>query len=330
MKYFLLTVFLFLNIISANAQCCSAGGGNPVGGGLTEGVLNEHQVELSTQYQYINTDKYLTGTNTEAFATYKFNSNYLHSRIAYGITKNFTMGVEAGYFLNKTQIRQQDGHTYNSSGFNDLIFFPRYNVFNIGNGRKRTELSLGLGIKIPIGKFNDSLMETEPFSGMEYYIKKPLTVQPTSGANDFMFSAFLLRAYPRNNFRLFTHAFYILKGWNAAGEKLGNYASLSIFGSKTIFQNIGLMLQMKGEWIGQMKVNNNIIQYYFLEYDPMATGSKKIFIVPRISYTKNGLSIYAMNEFPLYQEVIKTQIGSKIQASVGMVYRFKIKKADKE
>jgi hypothetical protein len=37
-----------------------------------------------------------------------------------------------------------------------------------------------------------------------------------------------------------------------------------------------------------------------------------------------------MNEFPVYQEVVKTQIGSKIQTSLGMVYRFKIKKADKE
>src|SRR5690349_2628872 len=40
------------------AQCCAGGSGCSIAGGASTGVLLERQVELSSSFQFINTDKF--------------------------------------------------------------------------------------------------------------------------------------------------------------------------------------------------------------------------------------------------------------------------------
>ena len=47
-----------------------------------------------------------------------------------------------------------------------------------------------------------------------------------------------------------------------------------------------------------------------------------------ISYSKNGLTVYATSEIPLYQYLNGTQVGSQNQFTVGVNYRFLIKKCE--
>ncbi len=321
-KIFLCWVF-GLKSFELFAQCCAGGSGSPIAGGASQGVLLEHQVDINSNFQHISTTKFLTGSSLAKnpenfFKSYK--SNYIYNRLGYGITKNFTMYVETGYFINKTELGFEPERTYKSKGIGDLILFPRYDIINKTKKNKRTELTLGLGFKIPLGKYNDSVSR-EVFGQEDIYITKPLSVQPTSGAHDIIFYSFFLKDL--SNFKVFANALYIQKGWNPLGEKQGDFYTIGLFASKTFFKNLGVTLQVRGEIINKMKLNKNILLYAYPNYDPFATGSKKVFFVPQLSYSfQRKITVFASTEIPIYQYVTNTQIASQYQATFGVSYRF--------
>ena len=149
-----------------------------------------------------------------------------------------------------------------------------------------------------------------------------MAVQPTSGAQDVIFYTFLYRGYPKKNFRIFANAMYILKGWNPLGEKVGDFASVSLFAGTTFFQMLGTTLQLRGEWMDKMKVNRDILLYNFPNYDPEATGYKKIFITPQISLSKGKFTVFALADLPVYQYLTNTQVGTQFQMTAGLSFRF--------
>jgi hypothetical protein len=322
-----LLIIVFFTTENISAQCCAGGSGSPIAGGASQGVLQDKQLEINSNFQYINTTKFYSGDTLVDNFLDRFSSSYSYTRIAFGLSKNFTMSVETGYWFNKTQVGLNKSDTIISQGIGDLILFPRYDVINITKDNKKTELTLGMGVKIPIGSYNDSIGSIEPFSGQTYYIPKPLVLQASSGSHDYIFYAFFFRGYTLKKFSLFANAIYIKKGWNPIGEKVGDYARIGLFATKTIKSKLGLTLQVSGEWIDKMKINEDILMFAYPNYDPEATGSKKIFIVPQINYTfKCNITIYGLCEIPVYQYITKTQIGSEYQATAGFSYRFLTKK----
>ena len=58
--------------------------------------------------------------------------------------------------LDARDLIKTDNSNTSSSGIGDLIVFPRYNVYNRSANFKRTEIAIGLGLKIPLGAHNDS------------------------------------------------------------------------------------------------------------------------------------------------------------------------------
>ena len=186
---------------------------------------------------------------------------------------------------------------------------------------------MGLGFKIPLGSFNDSTGNIEPFSGQTYYVSKPTSVQLSSGAHDLIFYTFLFRGFTEHNFKLFANGLYIKKGWNPNGEKLGDYASVALFAGKSFFNHFGIVLQARYEWVDKMKINENILLFGKpSNYYPDATGYKKIFITPQISFTKGKITVYASSDFPVYQFInsseFYTQVGSQHQTTLGLSFRF--------
>ena len=76
-----------------------------------------------------------------------------------------------------------------------------------------------------------------------------------------------------------------------------------------------------------MKINESIFLYGSpSNYNPEATGNKKVFITPQVSYSKGKFSIYASADFPVYQYLntsrFYTQVGSQHQVTTGISYRF--------
>ena len=323
-KFLLITVLcVFFQQHSYSQGCCSGGSGSPIAGGASQGVLQDRQMEIATNFQYIGTNKFLSGDiDTLAQFDY-FNSHYLYTRLAYGVTKDLTMSIESGYFVNKTQVGLHKSDTIASSGIADLILFPRYDIFNHTEESKRIEITLGLGYKIPLGKHDDStVVYTDPGSGQKFYTPSPPIVQPTNGSHDFIFYTFLYRGYPLKNFRIFANALYIKKGWNSLGQKFGDYAGVGLFAGKTFFKKLGVTIQLKGEWVNKMQHDKKIDMLALYNIDVESTGSKKIFFIPQVSYSYKAFTLYALSEIPLYQYVNKIQVVSQHQFTVGMSYRF--------
>lgn len=318
-----ISIFCFI-LLSENIYsqgCCSGGSGSPIAGGASQGVLLDRQMEIAVNYQYISTNRFFSEDRDTIALFDKLSSNYIYLRAAYGVTKNLTMSVESGYFINKNIIRA-DTIEFESSGIGDLLLFPRYDIYNHTGETKRTEVTLGLGVKIPIGKHDDSTVVYIDPQGKKYYTTSPPTVQPTNGSHDFIFYAFVFQGYTEKNFRIFANGLYVLKGWNSLGEKFGDYASVGLFAGKTFFKKLGITFQVKGEWIGKMKADKNIDILALYNIDIKSTGGKKISLVPQLSYSYKNFNIYALSEFPVYQYLNGTQVGAEYQLTAGISYRF--------
>jgi hypothetical protein len=327
-----LTVLLLLLFAHIYPQgCCSGGSGSPIAGGASQGVLKERQFEIAPNYQYFSTNKFkVRDSDTTALFDQLF-SNYLYTRLAYGISDKLTMSIESGYFFNKTQYGLEDRDTITSGGFGDLIIFPRYSIYTRNTERTRTEITLGMGFKIPIGKYNDStVVYTNPKTGQKFYTVSPPTIQPTTGANDFIFYGFMYRGYPEKKFRIFSNVLYIRKGWNPLGQRFGDYASVGLFAGQTFFKKLGVTLQVRGEWVDSMRYDKNIDMLALYNVDVRSTGSKKVFFAPQLSFSHKDITVYAMSEFPIYQYLNGTQVASQYQITAGISYRFFVRKREKE
>jgi len=343
MRLIVLAIFslLFQNLAFSQG-CCSGGGSNPIAGGTATGVLQKYQMEVSLNYQNNTSNKSFEGTEevSQEGIYDMLSSEYLFLRTDYGISKKLTLSLAAGYHLNKALKEKDTTTTLSNSGMGDLIIFPRYDIYNETKGNIRTESTLGLGLKIPIGSHTD----TVDFSRSNTIEYLPSTLQMSTGGADIMLYAFFLREYKKQKLRLFANSLYIKKGYNSLDDKFGDYASLSLFASKTFFRKWGLTTQLKGEQIGQLNAKQSKLDRFENNTDDFLidfeaenwnekkdnTGAKKVFLIPQLSYSQNGITIFATSEIPLYQYLEGNQIGSKQQFTVGVNYRFLTKECEPE
>jgi len=329
MRLFLIAIISLLINSNAFAQgCCSGGASSPIAGGAATGVLQENQMEISLNYQFNQSNKFFNEYKESTPLFSDLSSDYLFLRTDYGVSKKLTLSIASGYYLDKSLIETDNADTTSSSGLGDLIVFPRYSIYNKNANFKRTEIALGLGIKIPLGTHKDStLVYSDAWIG-DIYSLNPPTVQTTSGSNDFIFYSFFFREYQKRKLRFFITTLHVKKGFNSSGIKYGDYTSVGLFASKTFFYRWGVTAQIKAEKIGQIQSADNIDLEGFYNISPESTGSKKWFFIPQLSYSQNGLTVFATSEIPLYQHLNGTQVGSEYQFTVGVNYRFLTKECE--
>jgi hypothetical protein len=338
MRLIVLAIFSLLFQSFAFSQgCCSGGGSNPIAGGTATGVLQKYQMEVSLNYQNNTSSTFFEGTEevSQEGIYDKLSSEYLFLRTDYGISKKLTLSLATGYHLNKTLSYKGQDTSASSSGMGDIIIFPRYDIYNETKGNIRSEITLGIGLKIPIGSHTDT-MEIRP----DIWDLIPPTIQLSTGGTDLMLYSFFFREYKKQKFRLFVNSLYIRKGYNSLDEKFGDYTSVSLFASKTLFRKWGLTTQLKGVSIGQLQINQakkdkfeldeNYFEKITWEEKRDATGSEKLIFIPQISYSKNNFTFFATSEIPLYQNLKGVQFASENQFTVGINYRFLTKECEPE
>src|SRR5690242_2927301 len=110
MQRFFFRGFLFLSFITfsqrenAVAQCCAGGSGSCIAGGASQGVLQHGQWELNTNFQFISSDKFYKNDSPVEKGSYdSYSSQYEYFRMAYGVTKDFTISLESGYYIGKNE-----------------------------------------------------------------------------------------------------------------------------------------------------------------------------------------------------------------------------------
>ncbi len=328
LKVFILSLLpLFFITGEIQAQCCAGGSGSPIAGGTSQGVLGAQQFEINTNVQFISSDKFYTGDSRDTGnPQYMFRSAYQYLRVAYGVTKDFTMSIETGNYFYKEEVGLNDNPSsnYKSAGFSDLVIFPRYDILNMSTEKTKTEITVGLGYKIPIGSYNDSTGQSYWLSDSTTgttYVRNPRAVQLTTGAQDIIFYTFFYRGYPKQNLRFFANALYIRKGWNPLGEKMGDFVTVGLFVSKSFFPNLGTTLQVRGELIAPMKINQ-VVEMNDFQSDNTSSGYKKVFVTPMVNYSFGNFNVYALIDLPVYQYVTGNQVGTEFQATAGLTYRF--------
>ena len=131
MRFLIISFFTLIFSTSVFSQgCCSGGAGSPIAGGAAAGVLQENQMEISINYQYNKSNRFLSGNRDITPLFSNLSSDYLFFRVDYGLSKKLTLSVASGYFLSKSLIEKDNADTVVSSGLGDLIVFPRYSIYN--------------------------------------------------------------------------------------------------------------------------------------------------------------------------------------------------------
>ena len=88
---------------------------------------------------------------------------------------------ELGYFINKTELYKPEDVTPSEGfGLGDAVLQTSYLLYK--NFTKKWQISIGAGIKLPIGVFDQELN----------YVKLPITVQPSSGSFKYSANIFYL------------------------------------------------------------------------------------------------------------------------------------------
>ena len=284
---------------------------------MSSGVLQENQIEFSSNYQYTFSDKFFSGTQDTINLFDNLNSDYLFLKTEYGVNKRITLSISAGYYFNKAQVGGIK--PTKSNGLADIIIFPRINVLNKDMPFNRTEITLGVGVKAPLGTHKDSSLI---IPSINYWEINPPITQLSSGAYDLLLYSFFLREFKLQKIKIFSSILHINKGFNSLDQKMGNYSSFAIYISKILDNNIGSALQIKAEEIKKMDAGN----VWNSEDLEASSGSNKIFLIPQLSYSLNNFSFFGSYEIPLYQNINGTQIGSKEKITFGFSYRFLTKK----
>lgn len=313
--------------VSYGQGCCSGGAGSPIAGGAASGVLLPSQMELSTSYQANRSNVFYSG-NSETLPLFEsYKTDYTYFRTDYGISKRLTFSLASGYFFNKSY--DENDETIQRKGIGDLLIFPRFNIYNQQAENHRTEITVGLGSKLPLGVYNDSLQQVIELPGLPdivNYTFAPPIVQRSTGGTDLLFYTYWYRGYNKLALRFFANTLYIKKGYNDLGQKFGDYASVGFFASKTIWRNLGLTAQIKGELIKKMEGGEDVNLLAEYNIEETSTGSEKIFFIPQLSYSYKSLTGFITSEIPLYQNLNGTQIASQWQFTMGVNYRFLTKK----
>jgi hypothetical protein len=109
------------------AQCCAGGSGSCIAGGASQGVLQHGQWELNTNSNLSLLTNFTGTTHIPKLApTTAIQASTNISGWHTGVTKDFTVSLESGYYLGKKEVglNENPATTYTSKGFGDLIIFP--------------------------------------------------------------------------------------------------------------------------------------------------------------------------------------------------------------
>jgi len=312
----LLLFAIALTVNHTQAQCCA--GASPIAGGSNLSLLERGQLEISPRYQYSYGDETYRGDTANDISLFtKVFNHYAYLNVGYGLSDNLSFYAALGYYPAKTEMLVRD--TISGKGIGALVLFPKYKVLDYSNNNRKTELTLGFGMKIPLGEFDQSrVIFVNPVTGEEFSIINSPATQPSTGTNDFIFNLQFLQAYPKKTFYFSSNITYIMRGTNPIGQNFGDIVSASISTGKNIFKWLGVAAAVKAE------KTDSLVDATWLSTQKN-TGYKKLAIVPSINFIPaSNLTITASLEYPIYQYVTGVQIATKFIALISLNYRMGI------
>jgi hypothetical protein len=298
-----IVLILFFYYPNAFAQCCTAG--NPIGGDGFNDALTKNMMRLNFSYrQSLSEDYYLNNSKVDVPIIKNSSFNYLNLSANYGLNGQFTVTSEIGYFLQKKQELDIPGNkSIIARGFGDfslgLRFSPIKTYFNA------SQFTIAAGTKIPVGNFSE---ETNG-------ILIPLSLQPSSGALKYNFSAFYGKKFNRKRFGISMFSFIELSNTiekEFLEFKYGTYYNFLLSGNYLVSKHILLITGLKYEYRLKDKRENG------LKID--SSGGKSIYVSPQMHLEFFPKWILNLSfEVPVYKYVNGYQLTNKYSFAIGVI-----------
>lgn len=295
---FSLILLLFINSSDLNAQCF-ASPGNPVAGSANLGVLNKGTIRAIGFYQYSLLDKYFDGSRISEHNPVVTSAYYNYSgfSVGYGITPNFSVETEAGYFFNRTR-ETRFGTVNSASGLSNAIISGKYNIYR--DRIKNLEFSVSLGARLPFS--------TSPVKD-EFGEPLHIDVQPSTGDFGGVLQTFFVKEFDIISARvILINRFERSFNENKMGYKFGDSFISSLFLSKhlanpytDLTKDITVILQLRHEYRDKNLRNGSQVT---------ASGSNLLFLSPQLNYNLKMLWNFSiMMDIPVYQYYNGIQLG---------------------
>ena len=310
-----LSLFIFITLClnkTLYAQCC--GGCNPIGGNTNQGTLPKHTLQVNSYYKHGYSEGYMQDDHNSDFKFVKnANNSFVGLQLGYGVFKRFTVMVDGGYYVNRTQNFEIQSYKFSLNGYggSSITLSGKYNI--IKDTARDIEFTMGIGVKMPWSK------KPQIIDGVE------LTedVQPSNGAYGLAISTFLFKDFDNLNMRIFLINNTTINGKSMRDYKEGNTYITSFFVSKTFLKN----------WSAILAVRNEIRDFAYRDNIKVASsGGYRFLAIPQINYTiKKKYNISALYEMPIYQNYYGIQLKDLYAFSINLNIRLGLsKKANEE
>ncbi len=286
------------------SQCSCIGGASvgsltPVSGTSNIGILKEGNIRALAFYSFSNGDKYYSGNTAIDSGTVKeFNSSYSGILIGYGLFDSFTLDLELGYFLNKSQDFGE--YTLSGAGFSHLTIYEKYNIFN--SRAKEWEWTVGLGEKIPINNNSQNL---------------PQNIQSSTGAFGLILLSYLHKGYRESGLHLILVNRAEFNTENGSNYLYGNSFTNSFFITKSIFDKLVGMLEIRSE----LKLKDK-------RYDEKVddSGWNNITLSPQINYSFDKFDFSFFFDLPVYKYYNGQQLTNKFNLGLSITWQMNLLK----
>ena len=300
MKYICIFLISLALLSEASAQCCSVG--SPVGGTTSIGTLPENNIRATLFYRYGYGNRYITADGKETVGGVKqAYSSFTGLFADYGITNNFTLSVELGYFLNKVQDWDTVG-IFQTSGFSSAVLMGKYNFLN--DADEEFEFTAGLGAKIPFS--------TTPQK--QNNVVLPRDVQTTPGAYGAVAMLFFHKGFSESSTHLFLVHRIEINGTNSNDYdyQYGNTFNTSLFVTKKIVPNLIGILQLRNEIKEKDKEEGAEIPN---------SGGILFFISPQLNFSFSNFFVSALFDYPLYRYYNSRQLAGKYSFALNFMWQ---------
>jgi len=304
-----LLIVLFATVgIKIHAQCCSAGNPLSTESDLVNSGVKNLKIGVNYRHSFSNTF-YSENQALEIGIIDKANYNFTDINLSYGIFHRATLKAELGYFINKTEkYNIENMNNAIGSGLGDASLQFRYLLYK--SFTNKWELSGGLGIKLPVGVFDQEVNN----------VKLPITVQPSSGSFKYFANAFFHKS--KGNLALYSLASIEVSQTIDSDNFYWKYGNVYALNTGAIYNwknKLSAGIQLRGELRERSSREN--------KQTVEASGGFIMYCAPLLS-AKIAKGYYAMCSIniPVYKYVNVLQLTNAYSFSIGFQRKFNFDK----
>jgi hypothetical protein len=278
----LITLLFLFPGFKAPAQCCASG--NPFVSDAEQPALQSRMLTTSLTYRYNHSGSYYD--RDAPFHELPFKeinySNYSELQIGYGITNWFTVLTELGYFINKT-LETPGVDSYRAHGLGDAALYLKFNAYS--NQKKRLTVSPTLGVKIPIGVFDQEVD----------HVQLPISVQPSSGGYKYLANIFISKGFGKMAMAGFvSYEYSRLINSDNFYFKYGDQWIGAVYFNYKPWKRLILDLQIRNEYRAKSsREYGEIVE---------SSGYDVLFFTPQLTYAfRHNWYLSAFGDIPVYK-----------------------------